>query len=832
MSEKEENEKADEQKPGKTLSLKRTVDSGQVRQNFSHGRTKSVQVERKRKRMVTPGSAGASSAATPATPSAVEPVETKAPEVKEPTSENNLGGLSRQEQAARQAAVAEAKVRAAEEAVREKEEAEKRALEDAERAKEDAKRKIESPEVLDVPVVPVETSDTAATPRRKEPVRAGEETPARRKEKAEEPRRPAVAKRGEQQRRRTGKLTINDALNDEERMRSMASIRRRREREKRQSMSMEPREKVARTIKLPESITIQELANRMAERAVDVIKLLMQQGVMAKINDTIDADTAELLAEELGHKVNRVTDADVEDSIDSEEDTDEDKKPRPPVVTVMGHVDHGKTSLLDALRKASVVTGEAGGITQHIGAYQVTKDDGEKVTFIDTPGHAAFTSMRARGAKVTDIVILVVAADDGVMPQTVEAISHAKAADVPIVVAVNKIDKPEADPTRVKNELLQHEIISEDMGGDVQFVEVSAIAGTGLDELLESVLLQAELLDLKANPDRAAEGIVIESKLEKGRGAVATVLVQRGTLAVGDIFVVGEESGRVRALLDDQGESITIALPASPVEVLGAGGSPSAGDMFNVVETEAKAREIAEYRGRISREKRTASGNRTTLDQMMQQLKDTELKELPIVVKADVQGSAEAISQAVDKLGTDEVCGRVVHTAVGGITESDITLAAASNASILGFNVRANSQARNLADEQGVEIRYYNVIYDLVDDMKAAMSGMLSPDLRETMLGNAEILEVFNVSKSGKVAGCKVTDGLVRRGARVRLIRDSVVIHEGELSSLRRFKDEVKEVNAGQECGMAFENYEDLKQGDVIECYEVEEIARTLDDVN
>jgi translation initiation factor IF-2 len=832
MSEKEENEKADEQKPGKTLSLKRTVDSGQVHQNFSHGRTKSVQVERKRKRMVTPGSAGASSAATPATPSAVELVETKAPEVKEPTSENNLGGLSRQEQAARQAAVAEAKVRAAEEAVREKEEAEKRALEDAERAKEEAKRKIESPEVLDVPVVPVETSDTAATPRRKEPVRAGEETPARRKEKAEEPRRPAVAKRGEQQRRRTGKLTINDALNDEERMRSMASIRRRREREKRQSMSMEPREKVARTIKLPESITIQELANRMAERAVDVIKLLMQQGVMAKINDTIDADTAELLAEELGHKVNRVTDADVEDSIDSEEDTDEDKKPRPPVVTVMGHVDHGKTSLLDALRKASVVTGEAGGITQHIGAYQVTKDDGDKVTFIDTPGHAAFTSMRARGAKVTDIVILVVAADDGVMPQTVEAISHAKAADVPIVVAVNKIDKPEADPTRVKNELLQHEIISEDMGGDVQFVEVSAIAGTGLDELLESVLLQAELLDLKANPDRAAEGIVIESKLEKGRGAVATVLVQRGTLAVGDIFVVGEESGRVRALLDDQGESITIALPASPVEVLGAGGSPSAGEMFNVVETEAKAREIAEYRGRISREKRTASGNRTTLDQMMQQLKDTELKELPIVVKADVQGSAEAISQAVDKLGTDEVCGRVVHTAVGGITESDITLAAASNASILGFNVRANSQARNLADEQGVEIRYYNVIYDLVDDMKAAMSGMLSPDLRETMLGNAEILEVFNVSKSGKVAGCKVTDGLVRRGARVRLIRDSVVIHEGELSSLRRFKDEVKEVNAGQECGMAFENYEDLKQGDVIECYEVEEIARTLDDVN
>ena len=829
MSEKEENEKTDEQKTGKTLSLKRTVDSGQVRQNFSHGRTKSVQVERKRKRVVTPGNVAAPSSATP---SATEPVETKAPEVKEQTSENNLGGLSRQEQAARQAAVAEAKVRAAEEAIREKEDAEKRALEEAERQEEEAKRKLASPDIADIPLTPLETTEGPATPRRKEPARTSEDTPARRKEKTEEPRRPAVAKRGEQQRRRTGKLTINDALNDEERVRSMASIRRRREREKRQSMSMEPREKVARTITLPESITIQELANRMAERAVDVIKLLMQQGVMAKINDTIDADTAELIAEELGHKVNRVTDADVEDSIDTEEDTDDDKKPRPPVVTVMGHVDHGKTSLLDALRKTSIVTGEAGGITQHIGAYQVTKEDGEKVTFIDTPGHAAFTSMRARGAKVTDIVILVVAADDGVMPQTVEAISHSKAAEVPIVVAVNKIDKPEADPTRVKNELLQHEIISEDMGGDVQFVEVSALTGTGLDDLLESVLLQAELLDLKANPDRAAEGIVIESKLEKGRGAVATVLVQRGTLSVGDIFVVGEESGRVRALLDDQGESIKSALPASPVEVLGAGGSPSAGDMFNVVETEAKAREIAEYRARISREKRTASGNRTTLDQMMQQLKDTELKELPIVVKADVQGSAEAISQAVDKLGTDEVCGRVVHTAVGGITESDITLAAASNASILGFNVRANSQARNLADEQGVEIRYYNVIYDLVDDMKAAMSGMLSPDLRETMLGNAEILEIFNVSKSGKVAGCKVTDGLVRRGARVRLIRDSVVIHEGELSSLRRFKDEVKEVNAGQECGMAFENYEDLKQGDVIECYEVEEIARTLDDVN
>ena len=815
-----DNTEGSKPKGGKTLSLKRTVDAGQVRQNFSHGRSKSVQVERRRKRTVGPGAA-----APQETPAADLPAEQDAA-----LADSNLGGLSKSEQAARRAAVAEAKVRAVEEAKQAEIDAARKAEEEAKQATERASLEAEQARIAsEIPAAAPEEPVKPAPAKKKEPAKA-DATPVRKqKEKQDEPRRTAD-KRGES-RRRTGKLTINDALNDEERVRSMASIRRRREREKRQAMSNEPREKVARTIQLPEAITIQELANRMAERAVDVIKLLMQQGVMAKINDMIDADTAELIAEELGHKVNRVTEADVEDSIDTDEDMDENKKPRPPVVTVMGHVDHGKTSLLDALRKSDVVTGEAGGITQHIGAYQVTTEGDQKVTFIDTPGHAAFTSMRARGAKVTDIVILVVAADDGVMPQTIEAINHARAAEVPMIVAVNKMDKPEADPTRVKNELLQHEIISEDMGGDTQFVEVSALKGDGLDELLESVLLQSELLELTANPDRQAEGIVIEAKLEKGRGAVATVLLQRGTLSVGEIFVVGEMSGRVRALLNDKGEAIDSALPSMPVEVLGAGGTPAAGDMFNVVENEGKAREIAEYRERKSRDTRTTPAARSSLDQMLQQLKDTNTQEMPVVVKSDVQGSAEAITQAIEKMGNDEVRARVVHAAVGGITESDITLAAASKAPILGFNVRANAQARQLAEEEGVEIRYYSVIYDLVDDIKAAMSGLLSPDLRETMLGNAEVLEVFNMSKSGKVAGCRVTDGLVRRGARVRLIRDSVVIHEGELSSLRRFKDEVKEVNGGQECGMAFENYDDLKIGDVIECFEVEEIARTIDDV-
>ncbi|MDX5493174.1 MAG: translation initiation factor IF-2, partial [Alphaproteobacteria bacterium] len=580
---------------------------------------------------------------------------------------------------------------------------------------------------------------------------------------------------------------------------------------------------------IPEIITIQELANRMAERAVDVIKILMKQGIMLKITDVIDSDTAQLIAEELGHTVKRVAESDVEEGLVGEDDAAELKQPRAPVVTVMGHVDHGKTSLLDALRKTDVAAGEAGGITQHIGAYQVTLGSGDRITFLDTPGHAAFTSMRARGAKVTDIVVLVVAADDGVMPQTIEAINHAKAAGVPMIVAINKMDKPEAEPSRVKNELLQHEVVVEDFGGDVMAVEISAKSGMGLDKLEEAILLQAEVLELKANPDRSAEGIIVEAKLDKGRGPVGTVLIERGTLRVGDIIVAGTEWGRVRALINDRGENVQSAGPSQPVEVLGLGGAPEAGDVMSVVENESRAREITDYRQRVRRDKRVGTGNRTSLDQMLSQLKEQDKKELPIVVKADVQGSAEAIVQALEKLGTDEVTARVIHVGVGGVTESDVTLATASRAPIIGFNVRANSQARDAARQDGVEIRYYSVIYDLVDDIKAALSGMLSPELRETFLGNAEILEIFNISKTGKVAGCRVTEGVVRRGSHVRLIRDDVVIHEGKLSTLKRFKDEVKEVQSGQECGMAFENYQDMRTGDVIECFDVEVVKRSLD---
>ena len=799
----------------KTLSLKRTVESGQVRQSFSHGRSKSVLVEKRRKRTINSGGAEAA----PAEETAQEPAAPASPQ----------DNLSKTQQDRRQAAVVEAKQRAIEEAKQSEIDARRRAEEDARRAEEEAKKAAE------------EASRAEALAReKKKPVKqANEPAPAARpdsgrraeaEKQRQDTKKPSSERRGNERRRRAGKLTINDALNDEERVRSLASMRRRREREKRQSDTLENAEKVSRTVQLPDTISIQELANRMAERAVDVIKILMQQGVMAKINDVIDADTAQIVAEDLGHSVRRVSESDIEDGLVGEADSEEDMGPRPPVVTVMGHVDHGKTSLLDALRKEKVAAGEAGGITQHIGAYQTTTQNGVVISFIDTPGHAAFTAMRARGAKVTDIVILVVAADDGVMPQTVEAINHAKAAEAPIIVAINKMDKPEADPTRVKNELLQHEIIAEDMGGDTQMIEVSAQTGSGLEDLLEAVALQAEVMELKANAERDGEGIVIEAKLDKGRGPVATVLVQRGTLRVGDVFVVGQVSGRVRALINDHGEQIEMAGPSAPVEVLGSGGVPGAGDVFSVVETEARAREVAEYRERKAREKSSASGPRAaSLDQMMKQLKDSDVAEIALVVKGDVQGSVEAIAQAAEKLGTDEVAARAVLSGVGGITESDITLAAASNAIVLGFNVRANAQARSAAEAAGIEIRYYNVIYDLVDDLKAAMAGLLSPDLRETPLGTAEILEVFSVSKTGKVAGCQVREGLVRRGASVRLIRDDIVIHEGELSSLRRFKDEVKEVNAGQECGMAFENYSDLKQGDVIECYEVEEIARSLD---
>ncbi|MGG7565836.1 translation initiation factor IF-2 [Rhodovulum sp. DZ06] len=632
--------------------------------------------------------------------------------------------------------------------------------------------------------------------------------------------------------RRTGKLTISRATSGDEggRQRSMASMRRRAERDRRKSGgNQEPREKVTRDVNVPDAITVQELANRMAERAAEVVKALFKSGMMVTINDTLDSETAELVVEEFGHRVVRVSESDVENVIETTEDKPEDLKPRAPVVTIMGHVDHGKTSVLDALRKANVVAGEAGGITQHIGAYQVKTEGGALVTFLDTPGHAAFTSMRARGAQVTDVVVLVVAADDSVMPQTIEAIHHAKAANVPMIVAINKCDKPAADPNKVRTELLQHEVIVEEMSGDVLDVEVSAKTGQGLDLLLENIAMQAELLELKANPDRAAEGAVIEAKLDVGRGPVATVLVQRGTLKRGDIFVVGEQWGRVRALVNDQGERVEEAGPSVPVEVLGLQGTPEAGDVLNVVESEGRAREIAEYRQRKAKEKQAAAGSRTTLDQLLAQAKaDENVSELPIVVKADVQGSNEAIVQAMEKIGNDEVRVRVLHSGVGAITESDVTLAEASKAPIIGFNVRANAPARESANQKGVEIRYYSVIYDLVDDVKSAAAGLLSPEVRETFIGYAKIKEVFKVTGVGKVAGCEVSDGVARRAAGVRLLRDDVVIHEGKLKTLKRFKDEVSEVRMGQECGMAFENYDDIRPGDVIEIFTTEEIERTL----
>lgn len=631
--------------------------------------------------------------------------------------------------------------------------------------------------------------------------------------------------------RRRGKLTVTTANVEDDgtaRGRSLSAMRRRQEKFRRSQMQ-ETREKVMREVILPETITIQELSQRMSERAVDVIKYLMKEGQMMKPGDVIDADLAELIATEFGHTVKRVSESDVEEGIFNVKDDEGELVARPPVVTIMGHVDHGKTSLLDAIRKTSVVSGEAGGITQHIGAYQV-EQNGQKITFIDTPGHAAFTAMRARGAQATDIAILVVAADDSVMPQTIESISHAKAAGVPIIVAINKIDKHEANPDKVRQQLLQHEVFVESMGGEVLDVEVSAKNKLNLDKLLEAVLLQAEILDLKADPTRTAEGTVIEAQLDRGRGAVATVLVQKGTLKPGQIIVAGDQWGRVRALVNDKGEHVKEAAPAMPVEILGLSGTPAAGDKFAVVENESRAREISEYRQRLARDKAVArqSGQRGSLEQMMSQLQNTGFKEFPLVIKGDVQGSVEAIVAALDKLGTDEVRARIVHSGAGAITESDISLAEASNAAIIGFNVRANAQARTASERAGIEIRYYNIIYDLVDDVKAAMSGLLSPERRETFLGNAEILEVFNITKTGKVAGCRVIEGKVERGAGVRLLRDNVVIHEGKLKTLKRFKDEVSDVPMGQECGMAFENYEDIRAGDTIECFRVEHITRTL----
>jgi translation initiation factor IF-2 len=635
--------------------------------------------------------------------------------------------------------------------------------------------------------------------------------------------------------RREGRLTIQAVAGDgdsADRMRSLASVRRAREREKEKRRGgVAEQARVSREVVIPDVITVQELSNRMAVRGVDIIKFLMRQGVMLKINDVIDNDTAELVATEFGHTVKRVSEADVEEGFIGAEDIDDHLEARPPVVTIMGHVDHGKTSLLDALRSTDVAAGEAGGITQHIGAYQVRLKDGQRVTFLDTPGHAAFSSMRARGANITDIVVLVVAGDDGVMPQTIEAIKHAKAAEVPIIVAVNKMDKPGSDSTRVVNELLQHEIVVESLGGDTQLIEVSAKARTGLDDLLEAILLQAEVLDLKANPDRTADGVVIEAKLDKGRGAVSTVLVNRGTLKRGDIVVAGSQWGKVRALLNERNEQLTEAGPATPVEILGLDGVPSPGDAFAVVENEARARELTEYRIRLKREKSLAPvGAGASMADMMAKLQDKKLKELPLVIKADVQGSAEAIIGSLDKMSTDEVRARIILSGAGAISESDVMLAKGAGAPVIGFNVRASAQARALAEREGVEIRYYAIIYDLLDDIKGVLSGMLAPIQRETFLGNAEVLQAFDISKIGKVAGCKVTEGVVRKGAKVRIVRQDIVVLElGTLQTLKRFKDEVNEVPVGQECGMMFAGFQDIKVGDVIECFTVEEIKRQLD---
>ena len=851
----------------KTLTLKPSgVQQGMVRQDMGRGRTKAVVVETRKRRInrpederVAPPAAAPVQRAPEPPPQRVQP----RPEQNRPRVGVVLNQLSADEIEARRRALAEAQIRdaaeaeqRAEEEARRKveEEARRKAEEEAriQREKEEAERlaaEAARPAVVETPAdrTAAPTSDARPQPARTPsaaPVagrgrREGEEEEARPRSGAPANRgkvvRPEAAKtparpKGDEGRRQ-GKLTLTTVSSDDDgavRGRSLSAMRRRQEKFKR-SMMQETREKISREVVLPETITIQELSQRMSERAVDVIKYLMKEGQMMKPGDLIDADLAELIAGEFGHTVKRVSESDVEEGIFNISDDEGDLESRPPIVTIMGHVDHGKTSLLDAIRHANVASGEAGGITQHIGAYQV-EQNGNKITFIDTPGHAAFTAMRARGAQATDIAILVVAADDSVMPQTVESINHAKAAGVPIIVAINKIDKPTADPQKVRTELLQHEVFVESMGGETLDVELSAKNGTNIDKLLEAVLLQAEILDLKANSNRTAEGVVVEAELDRGRGAVATILVQKGTLTPGQIIVAGDQWGRVRALVNDKGEHVKEAGPSTPVEVLGLSGTPAAGDRFAVVENESRAREISEYRQRLAREKQVArqTGSRGSLEQMMNQLQTSGLKEFPLVIKGDVQGSIEAIAGALEKLGTDEVRARIVHSGAGGITESDISLAEASNAAIIGFNVRANVQARSLAEREGIEIRYYNIIYDLVDDVKAAMSGLLSPERRETFLGYAEILEVFNITKVGKVAGCRVTEGKVERGSGVRLVRDNVVIHEGKLKTLKRFKDEVSEVNVGQECGMAFENYEDIRAGDQIECFRVEHITRTL----
>ncbi|MEE8203764.1 MAG: translation initiation factor IF-2 [Alphaproteobacteria bacterium] len=861
ITENDEKKTKQLRRPGR-LELRTTVEAGQVRQSFSHGRSKAVTVEVRRKRTFTAGKGGrmtevkASAAvraeafeAKTVTAMDADAAEAEVAAGRRPAVLRTLTTEEREARARafetarrvehdeRKKAAGEALTKAEEEArlLAEQEAVAQRAAQaeiarketEEERRKEEEERR----QAADAARRAADAKEAAKTAGEGAPAPAekDEAEPGRRRGKGDT-RRPSLVSRRDQPRRRSGKLTISQALVEEDRVRSLASVRRARERERRAQQAKTPIEpvKVVREVVVPETITVQELANRMAVRGAEVVKALMKNGSMATINQSIDADTAELLVDEFGHKIKRVSAADVEIGLKGDADSEEALQPRPPVVTVMGHVDHGKTSLLDALRHTDVVSGEAGGITQHIGAYQVTLDSGAKITFIDTPGHEAFTAMRARGAKVTDIVVLVVAADDGIMPQTIEAINHAKAAGVPVIVAINKIDRPDANPDRVRNGLLQHDLVVEEMGGEVLSVEVSATEKTNLDKLTEAITLQAELLDLSANPERAADGVVIEARLDRGRGAVATVLVQRGTLHVGDVVVAGGEWARVRALLDDRGSEIDEAGPAIPVEILGLSGAPTAGDDFVTVENDRRAREVTEYRKQQMRDVRAAAGARGSLEQMFSEIAAGQASEVPVVIKADVQGSVEAIATSLEKLGTDEVAVRVLHTGVGGINESDVTLAGASSGLIIGFNVRANAQAREHARNSGVEIRYYSVIYNAIDDIKAVLSGLLAPTLREHIIGNAQVLEVFDISKTGKIAGCRVTDGVIKRGARVRLLRDDTVIYDGKLATLKRFKDDAREVKEGLECGMSFDNYRDIREGDVIEAVEIEEIARTL----
>ena len=805
-------EKTTKDKKERTLSLKPGLVSSTKAKGSRSPRASTVVVESRRGRL--------SQTRKPVAPSVRVRKAPAAPNVFKPKKENeNLDKSSRNltdsERVAREKALANAKI---------KDETEK--LSKKEKVVKKEKAKQSSPDIIDPSNIPAK-KDPELVKENSKNIKS-ESTGSKKKDlKKTEKEKPDRFNKGEKK-RRSGKLSISQALNEEERQRSLASIKRRQEKARKKSITDDaPKEKISRNVIIPETITVQELSNRMAERGVDVIKSLMTQGVMVKINDILDSDTAQLIAEEFGHTVTRVSEADIEEGLSSVDDKDEDKKPRSPVVTVMGHVDHGKTTLLDAIRESNNVSGEAGGITQHIGAYQTRVKDNKKITFIDTPGHAAFTSMRARGAKVTDIVVLVVAADDGVMPQTIEAINHAREAEAPIIVAINKIDKPDADPNATRNSLLQNEIVVEEMGGDIQSVELSALTKKGIDDLIEAILLQADLLELKANPDRSAEGFVIEAKLDKNRGPAVTTIIQRGTLRIGDILVIGQYSGKVRSLINDQGKVVKECFPGDPIEILGMSQTPEAGDILTVVESDSRAREVSEYRQRKSKTP-TANLTKANLDQLFSKSNQTQKKEILVVVKADVQGSSEAIKEALLSLGNEEVSCRVIHVGAGAISESDITLAEASKALVLGFNVRANNQAKEAAEKFGITILYHSIIYDLIDDVKSLLEGKLDPELRSTVTGIAEVLEVFKNSKIGNIAGCNVIDGKMIKGLHAKLLRDDVVIYDGLLSTLRRFKDDAKEVNAGQECGLSFDNNQDIRPGDKIECYKVDEIKRTI----